>query len=289
MRKLKYGIHYLTFALFALFANFATAQKIRLEADFESGNPLQSVFSSSSLPVYPGYSAAIDDTRARTGTKSVRMELRSTDPLAASGRRSELTLNSTNPLNPELQWYAWSLYLPTGYVSDPLPEIHFQIADNSGMTAPNLALWLINNRWYVNRKYNIGAGNVEVQTEISGDSRANLGGWDDWRWYYKQSIGSDGEIKLYRNGVEVFSNTGPNANAVSGVMVASRYPKFGVYKWRWNNPGVYFPSQRVTYVDAVMYGDSTAVLSDFDIPSTPVTPPATVPSVPVQGYIFITN
>lgn len=267
----------------------AHAQKIRLSAGWETGDVLQGVFSISSLPVYPGYSAQIDSTVARVGSKCVKFILNSTDPLAAAGRRSELTLNSTNPLNPALQWYAWSEYLPADYVSDPLPEIHFQIADNSGMTAPNLALWLINNRWYVNRKYNIGAGNVEVQTEISGDSRANLGGWDDWRWYYKQSIGSDGEIKLYRNGVEVFSNTSPNANAVSGVMVDSRYPKFGVYKWRWNNPGVYFPSQRITYVDAVMYGDNTATLSDFDLSGTPTTPTQPGGAVPVQGYIFITN
>lgn len=244
-----------------------TKGQILTNTSWESGNVLQNLYSSSSLPYYPGYSAQIDSSVARVGSKSVRFILHDTDQLKASGRRSELTLSSTNPLNPQIRWYAFSEYLPANYVSDVLPEIHFQVADNSGLTAPNLALWLTNNRWYVNRKYNIGAGNVEVQTEITGGSLATLGGWNDWRIYYKQSIGNDGQIIVYRNGVQVFSHNGPNANAVNGVMVASRYPKFGIYKWRWNNPGTYNPKVRILYFDAVMYGDSTATLSTFNLPN----------------------
>ena len=232
-----------------------------LYADFESGNPLQGVFSTSSLPVYPGYSAQLDNTVSRIGTQSCRFELRSTDSLMASGRRSELTLSSTNPLNPLIRWYAWSEYLPSDYASDNLAEIHFQIADNTGMTAPNVALWLVNNQWFMNQKYNIGAGNVEVQTPISGT--ANLGGWDDWVINYEPAIDSSGLLRLYRNGSLVFSTTGPNANAQGGQLVPSRYPKFGIYKWPWNNTGTYNPNTRVTYIDEVKYGGTSSSLNDF--------------------------
>lgn len=238
-----------------------TTPSFLLYADFESGNPLQGVFSTSSLPVYPGYSAQLDNTVSRRGTQSCRFELRSTDQLMASGRRSELTLSSTNPLNPLIRWYAWSEYLPSDYASDNLAEIHFQIADNTGMTAPNVALWLVNNQWFMNQKYNIGAGNVEVQTPISGT--ANLGGWDDWVINYEPAIDSSGLLRLYRNGSLVFSTTGPNANSQGGQLVPSRYPKFGIYKWPWNNTGTYNPNTRVTYIDEVKYGGTSSSLNDF--------------------------
>lgn len=266
------------------------AESILLSADFETGDPLQSVFSASSLPVYPGYSAQIDSSISRKGTKSCRMELRSTDQLMTSGRRSELTLNSTNPLNPFLRWFAFSVFFPADYISSPVPEIHFQIADNTGLTAPNLAIWVINNEFFINQKYNIGAGNVEVQTKISGDAKLNLGGWDDFVIHYVPAIDGSGSIKVYRNGVEVFTTSGPNANMQGGVVVPSRYPKFGTYLWRWNTPGTYYPNVRVVWFDEIKYGNDTATLSDFAITDTPTTPPAGPGGgTAVEGFVFISG
>ena len=163
-----------------------------------------------------------------------------------------------------------------------------QIADASGLTAPNVALWLWNNKWDVNRKWDTGSGPQEVLTEITG-SAATLGAWDDWRIRYVPAIDGSGIIQVYRNGTLVFSHTGPNANAVSGTMVASRYANFGIYKWRWKTPGTYYPNQRVAYYDKIMLGDSTSTLSTFNISGTPVTPPAPTGSIPVNGYLFRTN
>jgi hypothetical protein len=252
------------FTILLILSQLYSEGQILLQAGWESGNVLQGVFSSSSLPYYPGYSATIDSQYARVGSKSVKFQLNDTDRLVAAGSRSELTLTSTNPLNPSLRWFAWSEYLPANYASDILPEIHFQIADNTGLTAPNVAMWLRQNRWFINFKYNIGAGNVEIQQEIT-NSGATLGGWTDWVIYYLPAIDNTGIVELYRNGTLVYRRTGPNANAQGGVLVPSRYPKFGVYKWPWNNPGTYNPSQRITYVDEVKYGGASSQLSDFII------------------------
>lgn len=258
----------LTILTALLFANSIHAQ-ILVNATFETGNPSQGVFGTSKLAYYPGYSCAIDSSIARKGSKCVRFELRSTDPLMASGRRAELNMPTNSPINPNIRWFAWSEFLPPNYVSDPLNELHFQIADNSGLTAPNVAMWLRNNRWYVNQKYNYNGTNIETQTEISGNSSATLGGWDDWRIYYLPAIDNTGVLTVYRNGVEVFTTTGPNANNVGGSVYPSRYPNFGIYKWPWNNPGTYNPNVRILYFDEVMFGDSTATLSTFNLDNPP--------------------
>lgn len=260
--------------------------QILVNQNFNTGS--LSPFQTGKLAYYPGRSAQIVSDVVREGSGALRLELHDTDLLRASGRRAEINMPTGSEVNPDVVWYAWSHYLPANYISDALPELHMQIADASGLTAPNVALWLVNNKWYINRKYNIGAGNVEVNTEITG-SAATLGAWDDWRIRYVPAIDNSGIIQVYRNGTLVFSHNGPNANAVSGVMVASRYANFGIYKWRWNNPGTYYPNQRVAYYDAIMLGDLTATLSTFNITGTPVTPPAPSGSQAVQGYIFKTN
>ncbi len=264
---------------------------ILVNADFETGDPLQGVFSSSSLLVYPGYSAAIDDTRSRTGSKSVRIELRSTDPLKALGRRSELAMNSGNPLNPSIRWYAFSIFIPENYINDTLAEIIFQVADNTGMTAPNLAIWIRNSEYFINRKWDTGSGPQEVQTKVTGDAKVARGSWDDWRIYYLPSITGSGLIKVYRNGALVFEYGGANANAQAGVLVPSRYCKVGCYKWPWNNPGAYYPNSRVFWFDNIMYGDDSCELSDFDLAEPPTEPSPTDPGtgVPVEGFVFVTG
>lgn len=266
---------------------FSSAQ-ILVDADFNTGNPTQGIFQTGKLPYYPGRSAQIVSDVVREGAGALRLELHDTDVLRASGRRCEINMPTTSPINPDVVWYAFSHYLPANYISDALPELHMQIADASGLTAPNVALWLWNNKWYVNRKWDTGSGPQEVLTEIS-NSTAELGGWVDWRIRYVPAIDGSGIIQVYRNGNLVFSHTGPNANAVSGTMVASRYANFGIYKWRWNTPGTYYPNQRIAYYDAIMLGDSTATLSIFTITGTPVTPPAPTGSQAVRGYIFKTN
>ena len=80
--------------------------QILVNATFETGNPSQGVFGTSKLAFYPGYSCAIDSTIARKGTKCARFELRSTDPLMASGRRAELNMPTASPLNAQMRWFA---------------------------------------------------------------------------------------------------------------------------------------------------------------------------------------
>jgi len=262
--------------------------QLLVDADFNSGNPTQGIFQTGKLPYYPGRSAQIVSDVVREGAGALRIELHDTDVLRASGRRAEINMPTTSPINPNVRWYAFSHYLSADYISDALPELHMQIADASGLTAPNVALWLTNNRWAINIKYNVSGTNVEINAPIDNPA-ATLGAWDDWRIRYVPAIDASGIIEVYRNGTLVYSRTGPNANAVGGTMVSSRYANFGIYKWRWNTPGTYYPNQRVAYYDKIMLGDSTSTLSTFNISGTPVTPPAPTGSQAVQGWLFRTN
>lgn len=248
--------------------------QILLDKGWETGDILQSKFSPFSLAYTPysgypnGYSAQVSTDVARLGSKSLRLELRSTDSTVGGSKRAEIGIYTADTaFNNNARWFAWSEYLPSDYTSDTRNELHFQIhSTTSGYTGPNVALWLRNNRWYLNQKYNATGTNVEVQTELS-NSIATLGGWTDWVVYFKPSITSDGEIKVWRNGSLVASVTGANANNVGGQVEAVRYPKWGVYKWPWATPGTYVPNKRVTYIDAVKCGGSQSTLQDFLIPN----------------------
>lgn len=275
------------FAAFAVFANIASAQ-ITMTADFNSGDVTQGVFGTSKLPVYPGYSAQIVSDIVREGSGALRVELRSTDPLRALGRRAEINTPSTGAVNNDVEWYALSTYIPTGYINDTRSELFVQWADTSSGFNPVLAIWIRAGKYYLNQKYNSGSGNIEVQTELS-NSAVTPGVWDDWVIRYKRAINGTGVVQLWRNGTQVINITGANSNNIGGSMPPSVYFNAGWYKWPWNTDAVYYPNNRVIYIDAIRFGGKDSQLSDFNISGsgTTPTPPPPPTAIPLQGFIFI--
>jgi len=262
-----------------------TTGQITMIADFNSGDVTQGVFGTSKLPVYPGYSAQIVSDIVREGSGALRVELRSTDPLRALGRRAEINTPSTGAVNNNVEWYALSTYLPTDYIPDSKGEIFVQLPDTSDGFNPTLAIWIRNGKYYLNQKYNAGSGNIETQTELS-NSAVTPGVWDDWVIRFNRAINGTGVVQVWRNGTQVINLSGPNSNSIGGVMPPSVYFNTGWYKWPWNVDGTYYPNLRVIYIDAIRFGGKDSQLSDFNIADTPVTPPAPAGSQAVQGWLF---
>ena len=115
-----------------------------------------------------------------------------------------------------------------------------------------------------------GSGNWQVVTS-SGDEWSapyTTGVWNNWVIHLKVSTGSDGFVEVWKDGVKVISDTGPNYPAKDGCgnSLAPPYLKFGIYKWDWDKSGYRSqPSQstrREIHFDQVRIGHAAAGYAD---------------------------
>jgi hypothetical protein len=111
-----------------------------------------------------------------------------------------------------------------------------------------------------------GSGNWHVVTGSGGEWSApyTTGVWNNWVIHLKVSTGSDGFVEVWKDGVKVISDTGPNypAKDQCGNSMAPPYLKFGIYKWDWDKSGDRSqPSQstrREIHFDQVRIGHAAA-------------------------------
>lgn len=203
-----------------------------------------------SLQKYGTYSINRVNTTARTGSYSTRYELRKTDGLIGSGKRSEaLRYSKSEPVVKVERWYAASYYLPADYVTDAAPEIVTQWHTNIG--SPPLALWTQNGQWRITR-----FGNKQT---IVGNYTKNK--WTDFVFHVKWSAGSDGLVEVWKDGVKVLTFNG--ATILTGTTYGA-YMRTGLYKWPWNPTSsiVSSTTKRVLYVDDVRIGNASATYYD---------------------------
>lgn len=196
------------------------------------------------------YSVQKTSAYARTGSNSTRYELRKTDPLVGSGKRSEaLRYSKSEPVLKVERWYAASYYLPNDYVSDAAPEIITQWHTNVG--SPPLAVWTQNGKWNMTRFGN----------KITSLGAYTKNKWTDFVYHVKWSKGTDGLIEVWKDGVKVFTYNG--ANMLSTATYGA-YMRTGLYKWPWNPTSkiVSSTTQRVMYVDDVRIGNQSATYYD---------------------------
>jgi hypothetical protein len=191
------------------------------------------------------------------GTKSVRFELRDTDPEANNGTRAELSFPDATNLN---RWYAYALYAPGAqYKIDTDDDVITQWHQGGGAT-PALCLRVKNDRIYL---------------RVLG-TWIDLGAFekDKWRAYVmhvKHSAGSDGLIELWRDGVKIINRTGANMYAVTGDFHNPKL-KLGIYKSDWNGSGTTQTTQRVLHFDDIKLGNEYATYNDMvPVPNTNVT------------------
>jgi hypothetical protein len=188
--------------------------------------------------------------------------------------RSELTFSTPDQTAIGWRWAAVSIYLPSDFCDDNSP---MTIAFNT-KAAPEdyvtpFRLDVKNGRYIVVRAgiQANGAVNGEVSEDIGP---VDKGVWIDWVYNRNFAMDASGYLKLYKNGVLVFSYNGPN-----WVTGERRHPEgylhIGLYKWPWlsvngegwgptvcNNP-------IEVYYDEFKFGDANATLQTFIIASLP--------------------
>lgn len=209
----------------------------------------------------------------RFGKTSLRVELNKSDPSPTDGsgsKRAEKYYNygsTKTAQNANLRWYAFSMFSPAATnASDPAEEIRFQLHSNVG--SPVCALELKSGTWRIARRNSSGVTYTNI-------APINLDVWEDWVFYFDESQGTDGSIKVWRNDVLLYTFNGTTNYSNSTAIYP--YPNIGIYKWPWS--GTWNPAstttKRVFYVDSVFYGTSAATYENMDVTPTGSTPPPT--------------
>ncbi len=218
---------------------------------------------------YPTDGATASSTYAKTGTKSLRMELNRTDPIINGSKRCEIARDTAEGAREE-HWYIFSVYLPKGgdedYTLDPdgseiLAQWHNVPDTGEAYTSPPLALRTIGNNWRIDRLWDTNATSTnkaimahnQFENVIIGTYKGNKGKWTDWAFHVRWGWLPEHKpiLEVYKNGVLVLERNGePNmTNDQLGV-----YMKLGIYKWDWaQEPDIYsIINRRVVYYDAVI-------------------------------------
>jgi hypothetical protein len=214
------------------------------------------------------WSAQISTNYAKTGSRSLRMELRRTDEIVNGSKRSEVAINTPEtPLEEHI--YCFSIYLPNGgdedYALDPegseiVAQWHNVPDSGEGYTMPPLALRTIGGNWRIDRAWDANeisdsediVANNQIEHIDIGSYLGDKGKWTDWKFHVKWGWLPQHNtiLEVYKNGVLVLNRNGqPNTtNDQVGV-----YMKLGIYKWDWaQDPDIYSTiDTRVIYYDAV--------------------------------------
>ncbi len=185
----------------------------------------------------------------RAGDWSMRVELRRTDNDVAGSKRAEARRASNDEPNLKERWYGMSYFLPNDYIPDPAPELLTQWQSLKGISPP-LAIWTNNGRWQI-----VQYGNVSTDLGVY-----ETGKWTDYVVHVKWSLSNDGLIELWKNGVKVFTKTGPNSYPG---YATGNYMKSGIYKWRWHSdPASSKTYVRIVYQDEIRIGNENATYND---------------------------
>ncbi|TJZ65634.1 hypothetical protein FAZ21_18035 [Chitiniphilus eburneus] len=222
------------------------------------------------LDANPGALLASDSV-ARSGKKSLAVQLRNTDPLVSSGKRAELSKLDVGE-NGKSYAYGFSLYLPTDWKSDTSMEgvAQWHVTGDPGDVArsPSLALMIQGDKWVLAKRWDdqaISTSNslAALHYEVIYEAPLIKGKWEDWafevRWDYRpQAAGGIGYTRVWRNGVIVLSSNAPNSYNDQN----QKYFKIGLYKWDWNNGAATQTTYRKLYIDDVRITDANGTHLD---------------------------
>lgn len=270
-------------------SNVAAAQNnIVFQDDFEGATPYAGWDGKEGCC---SYSLTTSFDGGRIGKKSLRVELRKSDPDVGGSKRAELTDNSY-PIPPETdhRWWAFSNYLPSSFGRDSVHEILAQWHDRATSTSvsnnPPLSLQIYKGNWIIELRYdsvdiNYDKGaNIKLKTFNLGPWQQGV--WNDWVFNYNYSYNDDGYLKVWKNGKLVLDYKGKNFYKGS----YDPFFKVGLYRWVWSSSWPSYLEQsvytsRVYYVDNVKIGNKKAILQDFLIPDPK---PTNITPIVYAGY-----
>lgn len=193
------------------------------------------------------------------GTKSLRFELRDSDPEVKNGTRSEISFPDCENLN---RWYSYALYAPSDkFKFDDDDDVISQWHQGGGKT-PALCLRVQEDHLFIRvlgKWHDLGAFEKDK--------------WQAYVLHVKHSAGSDGLIEFWRDGKKIFNYSGANMYKVSGDMHNPNW-KLGIYKSNWNGSGKTKTKERVIYFDDIKLGNEKATYNEM----APVQTNKTAPS-----------
>lgn len=250
----------------AVAANATTAAvnpKLLFVGDLESGD-----FSGWETQFPHSTKGSAVTTPVRAGKYAARNELTYADFKAygdSRNRRSEIYKQDVGKPGDE-RWYGLSIYLPKDWkdeMFDIVMQIHCHPDTNEPPRSPILTLetagdnWKLNNRWdkeRISQPAKNGAGGTITSTMLwSGPYETEK--WTDWVLHVKWSLGDDGLVEAWKDGVKVTEHKGPNCYNDEKEF----YLKVGAYKPAYRTTA---PPQRVIYHDEVRIGNEKATYQD---------------------------
>lgn len=270
----------------SLFANFVNGQII-YDVDWATGGLSQGGQVNLASQCYPPNDTAIICDSFNAGSNWLRFSTKLTDaqcPPASGTKRSEISIFSASLAMTTGVWFYWENMYPTYEAFDPKAEViwQYQKPVTSPAGSPPLELWVENGLYYVAISFDSTGSNP--LTRKIWMSNVIPGQHEQWLVYYKRSIGSDGEIRIWQNQRVVFEQLGANSNKIGGTLEGTGYVKMGIYKWvnGGANPSL-FP-ERVVFSGYWKVGNAAATYEDFY--PTPLPPDPTPALVPFPAKLY---
>ena len=166
--------------------------------------------------------------------------------------RTEVRAIVPNPVRGQDTWYGFSIYLPDPYAADTLEESLAQwhkaepAEPGDTVTQPPMALHSGNGRWTVVTRSATDqpTTNATKQEKKFDLGPYKVGEWTDWVFRVRWNWTGDGELQVWKNGVEVIKTKGP----IGYNDAVMPYFKMGIYKPLWKNY-VGVVTKRVMYHD----------------------------------------
>jgi hypothetical protein len=157
-------------------------------------------------------------------------------------------------------WIGFSVYLPENWEVpnrfETLANIH-QTADKGEPSIVNpFGIYTGSGKWKIMSR----GHNVPLREWTLNSIWEDVGKWTDWVIHYKPSYGSQGILKVWKNGTLVATKSGPNTYKDA----IGPYFKMGVYLgWKDRNCCDNYKEAKVVYHDALRIASgSSASYSD---------------------------
>lgn len=195
------------------------------------------------------YSLNQSTDKASDSAKSLKLEVRSTDPQVSGSIRSELVIDATGAETEG--WYGFNMYLED-WIRDDAGEHVFQWHPNSAGGSAVASLWTSMGR-YQWVAYSPGVPGGYTYTDL-GPIVSNQ--WVSWVVHVKFSDNNTGITQVWKNGKLVLDKKNSVTCPAGGA-----YFKLGINKFGWGYQ-TSSTTKRVLYFDEVRVGNKNAGYND---------------------------
>ncbi|MDP4263742.1 MAG: polysaccharide lyase [Bacteroidota bacterium] len=217
-----------------------------VESSFEGSNPFSEWTNNQHCC---DYSLTQNTDKYTDGTHSMRVDVRSTDPLTSSGIRSELVQPVDKPGTE--RWYGFNIFLEN-WADDNAGESIFQWHPNNSTGVGTASLWASGGRFVFQRDpsgSNTASEYIDIGPVISNQ-------WVSWVIHVKWADDNTGLLQVWKNGSLMIDKANIKTAPTEGT-----YFKLGIYKFGWLTQ-VFATTERVLYYDEVRIGDENANYDD---------------------------